>query len=221
MYPLKLICKAVSVLCSSANMTGDSPRFWPFVWSWASHSVPLGHGFPCVCWAIVPCCPVVVSETRYLQDSEACRCSGVSDNKCTADTQLGHRTLYCPLLYLDGDHVRWFLVRMFLSAPGSTETRRRARAWNEAFCALQVGTEYYIWCMCMGLTCIYFINTGKRSQRSNVKNSYIKTGLYRIFAFCKKNGTTGMPPPACAGKKKSPQLFLMWNLGRETTWQPK
>lgn len=111
-----------------------------------------------------------VCETRYLQDGEACGYSGVRDNKCTADTQLGHRMLYHPLLYLDGDLVRWFLVRTFLSAPGSTESRRRAAGCSKAFCALQVGTEYHIWYGCIGLTCMYFINKGKRSPKPNVRN---------------------------------------------------
>lgn len=111
-----------------------------------------------------------VCETRCLQDGEACRYSGFRDNKCPADTRLGHRTLYCPLLHLDSDPVRWFLVRTFLSAPGSTENRRKAGGLSEAFCALQVGTEYYIWYRFMGLTCIYFKNKGKSSPRPNVRN---------------------------------------------------
>lgn len=72
-------------------------------------------------------------DTWYLQDGEARRYSGVRDNICTADTRLGHTTLYCPLLHLDGDLVRCFLVRMFLSAPGSTECRRRAGAGVKHF----------------------------------------------------------------------------------------
>lgn len=158
------------MLCSSTDMTGDSPPFWPPVWSWASHWAPLGYGVPCVIRAMEICCPVVVCETRYLQDGEACGYSGVRDNKCTADTRLGHRMLYHPLLYLDGDLVRWFLVRTFLSAPGSTESRRRAAGCSKAFCALQVGTEYHIWYGCIGLTCMYFINKGKRSPKPNVRN---------------------------------------------------
>lgn len=83
-------------------------------------------------WAALPS-RIGVCDTWYLQNGEAHIYAGVRDNICTADTWLGHTTLYCPLLLLDGDLVRWFLVRMFLSAPGSTECRRRAGAGVKHF----------------------------------------------------------------------------------------
>lgn len=130
---LKLISKAVSILCASTDMTEDSPKFWPSVGSWASHWAPLGHSFPRVSRAMES--SGGKSEMWYLHHSEAHLEDTLGSDiiQCTADTQLGQRTHHCPLLYPDGHLARWFLVRMFLTPPGNTKGRRRARHWSNTF----------------------------------------------------------------------------------------
>lgn len=157
------------------------------MWFWDRHCAPLGCSSPRVVgWGLAPCLPAVLSVNlrtfKLVRHTVLC---------CQRQEILCRHTAAAQGSLLPSLVSRWWPCQMIFADDifeccRSTVSRKGAGDQSGAFCALKVGTEHHVRYDCMGLTCIYFRNKGKRSSRSNARNRYIKPLLHLIFAFCKK-----------------------------------